>query len=315
LWDNDLEFPPNHVVKQGTRAVVSFLKEKLREMEHGHSSSDEETTASCRRRPPLESLSPHSRNIVTKGTVRDDKRTQKMSAKQDRLFTGPSLPLPVPQQAPVHTEQPETSTERRINYSSKVPHPVAMRSSNIGTDTSGTLSVKRSKRPTYSEPAHQQDESSNPMQKAEIDAAIEKQKSQEYLSSWRQETKSIQLQTRMDAARGKRVVYTRAAELAPFGTDLQPVPNQPASTARDQMNAMEYHRDSVREFSKPSLLPNSQLRAKVSSVKDQGQPRGNSEAEEDWSHDWIDPSRRAREYRLQAFVPGFSCTSPKKKQL
>ena len=39
LWDNDLEFPPNHVVKQGTRAVVSFLKEKLREMEHGHSSS------------------------------------------------------------------------------------------------------------------------------------------------------------------------------------------------------------------------------------------------------------------------------------
>ena len=114
--------------------------------------------------------------LVTKGTVRDDKRTQKMSAKQDRLFTGPSLPLPVPQQAPVHTEQPETSTKRRINYSSKVPHPVAMRSSNIGTDTSGTLSVKRSKRPTYSEPAHQQDESSNPMQKAEIDAAIEKQK-------------------------------------------------------------------------------------------------------------------------------------------
>ena len=31
-------------------------------------------------------------------------------------------------------------------------------------------------------------------------------------------------------------MYTRAAELAPFGTDLQPVPTQPASTARDQMN-------------------------------------------------------------------------------
>ena len=39
LCDNNLEFPPNHVIKQGTRAVVSYLKDRLGEMVQDGSSS------------------------------------------------------------------------------------------------------------------------------------------------------------------------------------------------------------------------------------------------------------------------------------
>ena len=90
------------------------------------------------------------------------------------------LPLPLPQQAPVHSIQPETVTERRINYSSKVPHPVTVKHKSTNATHGSKPKKRRSKGSSHTDTTPNQEFGGkieeDMLQKAEIDAAIEKQK-------------------------------------------------------------------------------------------------------------------------------------------